>query len=100
MVEEVLKEFPETRNCDISLSIQVWRKFYGFRGLVIRADDLYIWPSQASIQRWRATIQNEDKKYLPTVWAVAKRRKMNEREWKEALGYKVEVTGQHSMTFL
>ena len=88
-VEAVLQDYHETRNSDIALTIRIWQKFYGVEES-IRTDDLFSLPSQDNIKRVRAKIQNEEKRLLPTDWAVAKRRGWLEQEWKKALGYYVE----------
>jgi len=43
-------------------------------------------PRQDEIKRLRARL-NQQGKYVPTDWLVAKRRGMRENDWKLALGY-------------
>ncbi len=92
-VEEVLKNNEETRNSDIALTIEVWKLFHskyikkGQGGdLGIYLEDLYKLPSQDGIKRYRADF-NAHRMYLPTDPAVFQKRRLNERAWKEDLGY-------------
>jgi hypothetical protein len=96
LVETMLVGIPETRNCDIRLTIEIWKRFYPDRirktltgGGGIYLDDLYDLPREDNIKRYRARFQNDENKYLPTDWKVAKRRKINEGVWREALGYPI-----------
>ena len=86
-VEHCLQEYPKTRDCDVTLTIQVWREFYRERieTNCVRFDQLFFLPSQDSIKRVRAKLQNNDMKYPPTTWEVAKKRQMNEDKWREAM---------------
>lgn len=97
-VEQVLKEEPDTRNSDVALMISVWTRFYGVGQSHVALEKLYDLPQQPDIKRIRARIQNDEKRYVPTSWGVAKVRKWKEREWKRALGYYVIVDeGQQVM---
>ena len=40
-------------------------------------------PREDSIKRTRAMIQNKEKKFLPTNWKIAKKRKIKENEWRD-----------------
>lgn len=89
-IEYCLKNIPETRNSDIRLMIEVWQKYYpqfmkrGSTDKVgIWLEALYDLPSQDNIKRMRAHFQNDLKMYLPTIWEVAKQRKILEQEWKQ-----------------
>ena len=93
-VETMLREVPETRNCDILLTIQIWQRYYpemikttkkGSKGIYL--DSLFTLPREDNVKRHRARIQNEEHKYLPTIWEVARRRRINEDRWRETLGY-------------
>jgi hypothetical protein len=102
-VEEVLRDVPETRNSDISLTINIWRRMFPdvikikeFSsmesgavevGQYILLSDLYWLPREDNIKRARAFIQNVKKKYPPTEWSIAKARGFNEDEWRVAMGY-------------
>lgn len=93
-IEWCLKNIPETRNSDIDLTREIWRRFYpqkiksldGIREYVDLID-LFELPREDAIKRIRATIQNEEKKFPPTSWEVARQRKWNEAEWGNLLGY-------------
>jgi hypothetical protein len=84
----ILREIPETRNSDITLSIELWKRYHpeyikknntGELGIWLK--DLYNLPSQDNVKRIRALVQNEEGKFLPTSWEVAKQRKIKEEEW-------------------
>jgi hypothetical protein len=72
----VLEKFPETRNSDPELIKRVASQF--------QLDPFQI---AETVRRSRQQF-NQAGKYLPTIWEVAKQRKMNQRVWQEALGYK------------
>ena len=84
-----LKEFPDTRNSDIELTIAVWKQFYPQRIIVgktgtevVRLRDLFDLPREDYVKRIRAKVQNEQGLYLPTSLEVAKQRDINEYEWR------------------
>lgn len=88
-VEKVLQDTPETRNSDIALTIEVWKRYYSaFVGQTKSGDDaiklisLYQLPTQDNIKRIRAKFQNDELKYLPTKKEVAKQRRINEEVWR------------------
>jgi len=92
-VEYCLREFDETRNSDIELTIRLWKEFYpkyiktgknGEEGIWLK--DLFDLPREEHIRRIRAKIQNDLGKYIPTSWEVAKAREFNEDKWREAMG--------------
>jgi len=89
-VECILKESIEARNCDRSLTWLVWTRFY-FIGDTIDREKFFTLPLQSEITRIRALIQNDEKKYIPTVKEVAVRRGWKEYEWLEALNYRSET---------
>lgn len=89
---KVLKEVPITRNCDIKLTVALWRKYYP-NHLKFRQEDqqeyvslrsLFDLPREDHIKRIRAVIQNIEHKYLPTDPSVRKKRKISEEEWRKA----------------
>ena len=94
-VEYCLVNFPETRNSDITLTLEIWRQFFPQRIIIgtktgreaIALKDLYDLPREDNVKRIRAKFQNEQNLYLPTDWKVAKQRKINEDTWRVALGY-------------
>jgi len=72
-VEHMLKVFPQTRISDKRLEVMVWMYFYSIRTLkdLIRSDI----PPSSSIRRWRRRIQNDWKRYEPSL--DFKRRQLN-----------------------
>ena len=87
-VEEILKEFPETRNSDITLMIKLWEVYYpkyvrkgasGEMGVWLK--DLYELPQEDNVKRVRAIFQNDLNQYLPDDPQVRKQRKVNEEKW-------------------
>jgi hypothetical protein len=91
-----LRENPETRNSDITLTIAIWEEFHsgkiktgknGERGVWLK--DLYDLPREDNVKRHRALIQNGHKRkgvfippmYPPTDIRVVRQRKMNEERW-------------------
>lgn len=95
MVETVLKDVEITRNSDITLTVEIWKRYYPSdvlttsrgeaTGIFIEA--LYRLPREDNVKRIRAKIQNEEKKYLPTDPEVRKKRKISEEAWYDYLGY-------------
>lgn len=85
-VETVMRENPKTRDDDKLLTVAVWMKYYlpPYR-TVVNLTEIMELPSQASIKRVRAKIQNVAKEYLPTTAEVAKIRKISEEAWIEAM---------------
>jgi hypothetical protein len=103
MVEEILRNKPDTRNSDIELMIEIWKRYYpqriqtayhhtidnrGPQGAreFIYIDDLFQVPRHDAIKRIRATFNHEGK-YFPTDWNVARQRGLQEDAWRLALGY-------------
>lgn len=93
-VEYILMTIPETRNDDITLMIELWKKFYpnhikrGYQGTIgIWLSSLYDLPREDGIKRVRADWQNTKHKYLPTRLAVAIARGVTEDEWRVSMGY-------------
>lgn len=96
MIEVVLEDIPETRNSDIALMIEVWKRFFpekmhyndfvgGGEASVVLAD-LYDLPREDHVKRIRADF-NSKGLYWPTDIAVAEARGINEAEWRKKLGY-------------
>jgi len=95
----MLAERSETRDSDITLMIYIWCKHYPQAvddRERIYIGDLYELPREDNIKRVRAYWQNTKKMYLPTKWAVAKARKINEDEWRVAMGYPINQTASVS----
>lgn len=93
MVEECLRNMPETRNSDIVLMLAIWRRYFpqrirkgasGEEGVWLR--DIIDLPREDNIKRVRAKF-NAEGKYYPTDWKVAKARGIKEDEWRTELGY-------------
>ena len=101
-VEYCLKNYPETRNSDITLTIKIWRVFHSDKlfneGKCIYIDNLFELPREDNIKRIRAKIQNDDGEYLPTVWEIAKRRSILREVWEKAMGYfrRPEISSEQS----
>lgn len=100
MVEDVLNDIPATRNSDIALTIEVWKRFYPQRVFTserysgsggnrecITLQSLYDLPREDNVKRTRAYLQNVRKLYLPTDAKVARARGINEDEWRVGMGY-------------
>lgn len=92
-VEKILQEIPETRNSDIALTIEIWKRFYptfitpnrvGFDS--VRIEDMYFLPREDNVKRIRAQFQNDKLLYLPTSLEVVKQRKINEEVWRKSMG--------------
>lgn len=101
MVEECLRNLPETRNSDIVLMIAIWRRYFpqrirkgasGEEGVWLR--DLIDLPREDNIKRVRAKF-NAEGKYYPTDWKVAKARGIKEDEWRTELGYPTKAQTVH-----
>jgi len=84
-VKYVLEEYPDTRNSDIFLMIQIWQTYYGV-GKTIDIDDLFELPREDNIKRIRAKF-NSQGKYWPTDIKIAQGRGINEQEWRNRMGY-------------
>lgn len=98
-VHDILRDVPATRNSDITLMLEVWRKHFpqcikkgasGEEGVWLK--DLYDLPREDNIKRVRAYWQNAKKLYPPTEEAVAKARGFNMDEWRVAMGYPTKDT--------
>jgi len=86
-VKKVLIDCPETRNSDITLTIEVWKQFYGIVESVA-LEQLYKLPREDNIKRIRARFCEENEPWaFPTRWEVAKARGINEDKWRKFLKY-------------
>lgn len=102
MVETVLRDAEDTRNSDVTLTIEIWRRYYPEHilntskgeksGLFLGS--LYELPREDNVKRIRAKLQNEENKYLPTIEAVRVKRKISEESWYKYLGYAVRNPNQ------
>lgn len=107
-VHDILRDTPATRNSDVLLTIEVWRKFFP---KVIKMgqsekegiwlEDLYWLPREDNVKRVRAHWQNDMGMFLPTEWVIAKARKIAEDEWRVAMGYPTkDTTGTRQPSFI
>jgi len=78
VVENALRDFPETRNSDKKLFLKVFERF----GLYLTDDQkkrfLEMPACFESIRRMRQKIQNEEKKYLPDKQVIQFRKQEEE----------------------
>lgn len=98
-VSHILSHFPEARNSDIRLTIELWKHFYpnmiianmsyGVDNPLIAIKDLFELPREDNIKRIRAKIQNEDREFLPTDIKIFIERARASNEWRRFLGYRV-----------
>lgn len=96
LVEEILKTYPQTRNCDIKLCNTLWYKYN--KNLIVMIDgdafipmkNLYYMLKPTTIIRIRQKFQKKGK-YLPTEIDVRKKRGICEEEWRKYLGYNPEL---------
>ncbi len=84
LVESILERDPACRDDDARLIFRVW----AVQGIDIDLDavELAVMFSSESIRRSRQKIQNTEAKFLPTTFAVAKRRRINEELLREHYG--------------
>lgn len=89
-----LANYPETRNSDIELTTRIWKQYHssklrlGLGGeVLVSLKDLFELPREDNVKRYRAKIQNEENRYLPTEEKIAKARKINIELWRKAMGY-------------
>ena len=89
----VLEAVPESRNSDQYLTLCIWNRYYpglltevelptGQKAKAVLLRNVMELPREDNVKRIRAKIQNEEGKFLPTSWEVAKQRKINEETWK------------------
>lgn len=89
-IEKVLQDVPDSRNDDIILTLEIWRRYYSNflytakdGNMYVKLDNIKFLPREDHIKRIRAKIQNEYFKYLPTKISVAEQRKMNIEKWRQ-----------------
>lgn len=98
-VYHILSHFPEARNSDIRLTIELWKHYYqnyiiqntsyGQDNPLIAIKDLFELPREDNIKRIRAQIQNVDREFLPTNITIFIERARQSDEWRKFLGYRV-----------
>lgn len=87
-----LEHDEKSRNSDIRLMQMIWYTFYRsslkeIDGVFyVSLSNLFELPREDNIKRMRAKIQNEEKLFLPTDPAVAKKRGWKEDQWRGYLG--------------
>jgi len=87
-VEYILENYPESRNSDQYLTLKLWAHFYksriqvDFRGKYVYLKDIMDLPREDNVKRIRAKIQNEEQRLLPTSLEVVKKRRQNEKIWR------------------
>ena len=88
-----LENYPRTREDDITLTLTLWWKFYNDHikevdgEYYVKCVSLRDIPREDHIKRVRATIQNEENKYLPQNPEVRKQRKISADKWRKYLWY-------------
>lgn len=88
--EYCLKNFPETRNSDVTLTLKIWKEFYSSMllkrekdGLIyVALNSIYDLPREDNVKRIRAKF-NENGLYLTDSEEVARKRKLNMDMWRE-----------------
>lgn len=87
-IEECLEKYPETRNSDVALTNAIWLEYYKEwlfpapdGNAAIRLSDLHELPNQDDVKRFRAKIQNEERRFLPTDPDVIEKRRLNQQAW-------------------
>lgn len=91
-VEYVLERYPETRNDDLQLTVQLWKSFCKnvvHEDGMIHISDIKNLPREEHICRIRRKF-NEDGKYLPDEKVKGFRQQMEE-EWRKQLSYNHEL---------
>jgi len=95
-VEYCLRNFEDTRNDDILLTIKIWETFHpsalkqdAVGNRVVYLNKLFDLPREDNVKRIRAKFQNEERKYLPTKAEVRRKRGINEDSWRAYLGYPI-----------
>ena len=85
-VKTILKDKRFTRNCDIALSIELWKKYYHsyVKNGNIKLENLHHVPTIKDIARHRAVIQNKIGLYPPTSLEIAKNRNIKRFYWQHA----------------
>ena len=97
-IEWVLENYPDTRNDDILLTLNIWSSYYKHLlftndngKLCVRLNNIFELPREDNVKRIRAKLQNEQNKWLPTDPEVRRKRGILEEEWRRQLGYNPEM---------
>lgn len=110
-VKYILRIIPASRNSDITLTLEIWKRFYPSltfdteRGKAILIGNLFNLPREDNIKRVRARFQNVERKYLPTEPQIFLARAKLSEEWREFLGYRKrnpygELTDQDYLDYI
>lgn len=93
-IEDILERYPKARDSDQWLTLKIWQEYFPTRvitlpdgTIAIRFKDIMEMPREDNVKRIRAKIQNEEGKWLPTTWEVAKQRKILESVWRNYVNY-------------
>lgn len=87
-VEHILEKYPKSRDSDQWLTIKIWavdfpQRIHGEgKDKFVYLRDIMELPREDIVKRIRAHIQNDQGKFLPTTWEVAKQRRINEGLWR------------------
>lgn len=76
---------PFCQNVEPSIGYGTWRQEDAKRDILYIIGLIKGLPNRESVRRWRAHIQNTEKRYLPTEEHVAVQRGWNAMDWKAAL---------------
>jgi len=92
----VLSADPESRNSDSRLICTLWKSYnpdqvanFGQGDTVKLEDIIYKLPKFSSVERARRVIQNDLALYPPTDPKIAKKRRIKEEHYREALRHNV-----------
>jgi len=91
-IKKILENFPETRNSDALLMIEVWKNYYGLQ-FPCSEKQLLETIRDASPETIRRTRQwfNQAPRFelLPTSWQVAKMRGVKREHWERFLKFEM-----------
>ncbi len=91
-VEEILRDFPKSRDSDINLLLLIWTQYYSHKiknidgRYYVALKDLHDLPREDHVKRYRAKF-NELGLYLSKDPGIIKKRKQQEKQWLNNLGY-------------
>lgn len=92
----VLSADPESRNSDSRLICTLWKSYnpnqvanFGQGDMVKLEDIIYKLPKFSSVERARRIIQNDLALYPPTDPKIAKKRRIKEEHYREAMRHNV-----------
>lgn len=96
-VEDVMAKYSYARNSDKVLSWLVWQLHYDVGDYVDKMVFMSL-PSGEEIARIRRKVQEEGR-YPPTSWEVARQRRWKEDEWLKAMGYPEKWEKEQALMF-